>query len=224
VSDIELVRHPTARRMRLVIDPRTGRTRLTIPKRASERKALAWAAEHAAWLAAERARLPQPRPFVNGATIPFGDGTLTIAWMPGPSRLVRHDGDRLILSGPSETLARRVETWLRREALRLLSEDTAHYAARAGVTVSKVAVGDAIGRWGSCASTGAIRYSWRLVMAPQAVRRATAAHEVAHRLHMNHSPAFHAAVAALYGRAPDAERAWLRTHGTALHWIGRAAQ
>jgi predicted metal-dependent hydrolase len=224
VSDIELVRHPTARRMRLVIDPRTGRARLTIPKRESERKALAWAAEHAAWLAAERARLPQPRPFADGAVIPFGDGTLTIAWTPGTSRLVRLDGDRLILSGPPETLARRVEAWLRRVALRLLSEDTAHYAARAGVTVSKVAVGDAIGRWGSCASTGVIRYSWRLVMAPEAVRRATAAHEVAHRLHMNHSRAFHAAVEALYGRAPDAERAWLRANGAALHWIGRAAQ
>ena len=224
MSDIELVRHPTARRMRLSIDPRTGRTRLTIPKRASERKALAWAAEHETWLAAERARLPRPRPFENGAAIPFGDGTLTIAWTPGSSRVVRREGDRLLVSGPAETLARRVETWLRREALRLLSEDTAAYAARAGVAVSKVAVGDAIGRWGSCASTGVIRYSWRLVMAPEAVRRATAAHEVAHRLHMNHSPAFHAAVAALYGRSPDAERAWLRANGAALHWIGRAAQ
>ncbi|MBR7518504.1 DUF45 domain-containing protein, partial [Mycobacterium tuberculosis] len=81
---------------------------------------------------------------------------------------------------------RRVEAWLRREALRLLSADTADYAARAGVTVARVAVGDPRGRWGSCAASGAIRYSWRLALAPAAVRRATAAHEVAHRLHMNH--------------------------------------
>ncbi len=221
MSEIELVRHAGARKARLSFDSRTGKARLTIPKRASAKQALAWAAGHAEWLATQRARLPVPRPFVDGAQIPFGDGTLTIAWTPGASRVVRREGDRLLLAGPAETIARRVETWLKREALRLLSEDSAHYAALAGVTISKVTVGDARGRWGSCASSGVIRYSWRLVLAPEAVRRATAAHEVAHRIHMNHAPAFHALVAQLYGRDPAAERAWLRAHGAALHWVGR---
>ncbi|WP_294296983.1 M48 family metallopeptidase, partial [uncultured Sphingomonas sp.] len=92
---------------------------------------------------------------------------------------------------------------------------------KAGVTVSAVGVGDTRSRWGSCASTGAIRYSWRLILAPPAVRRATVAHEVAHRVHMNHSPAFHALVADLYGRDPTPERRWLKTNGAALHWFGR---
>ena len=55
------------------------------------------------------------------------------------------------------------------------------------------------------------------------MRRATAAHEVAHRVHMNHSAAFHALVATLYGRDPAAERAWLRRHGASLHWFGRGS-
>lgn len=223
MNDIEVVRHARARSLRLSLDPRTGRARLTIPKRASAKAALQWAKGQGDWLAAQQAALPAPRPFVNGAGIPFGDGMLTIAWTPGTSRLVRREGDRLCLSGPADTLSRRVAAWLRREALRLLSEDTAFYAARAGVTVSKVAVGDAKGRWGSCASSGMIRYSWRLVLAPEAVRRATAAHEVAHRVHMNHAPAFHALVAELFGRDPAPERAWLRANGAALHWVGRDA-
>ena len=37
---------------------------------------------------------------------------------------------------------------------------------RAGVSVNSVAVGDASSRWGSCSSSGAIRYNWRLVLAP----------------------------------------------------------
>lgn len=216
-----MVRHAAARTLRLSLDPRTGRARLTIPKRASAARALEWAAGQEAWLAAQRARLPAAQPFVDGATIPFGDDGLTIAWTPGASRIVRHEGARLLVSGPAETLSRRVEAWLRREALRLLSDDTAHYAALAGVTVSKVTVGDARGQWGSCASIGVIRYSWRLILAPVAVRRATAAHEVAHRVHMNHAPAFHALVAQLYGCEPVAERAWLKANGAALHWVGR---
>lgn len=136
---------------------------------------------------------------------------------------MRRADDRLILSGPPATLSRRVETWLRGEALRLLEADTAFYAARAGVAITRVTVGDPRGRWGSCSSSGAIRYSWRLVLAPSAVRRATAAHEVAHRVHMNHSPAFHALVKDLYGADPAPSRQWLRTHGAALHWYGRSS-
>ena len=221
MSSIEVVRHPRARRAKLSFDVASGRARLTIPKRASADKALAWAATQAEWLATQRAKLPGSRPFADGATIPFGDTPLTVAWSAGGSRIVRHEGDRLLVSHAPETLARRVEAWLRREALRLLSEDTATYAARAGVTVPKVAVGDARGRWGSCSSTGAIRYSWRLVLAPVAVRQATAAHEVAHRIHMNHSPAFHALVAELYGADPAQHRRWLKEHGAGLHWVGR---
>ncbi len=109
----------------------------------------------------------------------------------------------------------------RREALATLTAETAEYAGRAGVTVTGVAVGDPRSRWGSCASGGTIRYSWRLILAPSAVRRATVAHEVAHRVHMNHGPAFHALVAHLYGRAPTAEHDWLRRNGARLHWFGR---
>ena len=220
---IDIVRHPTARRVKLAFDPASGRVRLTIPKRASEKKALAWAAEYSEWIAAQRARLPQPRPFEPGATIPFGDAALTISWQEGASRVVCRHGDVLLLSGPYATVGRRVEAWLRREALRLLEADTAYYAALAGATVDKVAIGDPRGRWGSCSSSGAIRYSWRLVLAPAAVRRATAAHEVAHRIHMNHSPAFHALVAQLYGSDPTPHRRWLRANGVALHWYGRSS-
>src|SRR3546814_2280285 len=142
-------------------------------------------------------------------------------WDAGRSRRGAREDDRLVCGGPPEGLARRITSWLRREALRVLSEETAFYAGRAGVIVSQVTVGDPRGRWGSCAASGAIRYSWRLILAPDHVRRATVAHEVAHRLHMDHSPAFHAAAARILGDDPAPARAWLRTHGAALHWIGR---
>ncbi len=223
VRDVEIVRHPSARRVKLAIDPTSGRIRLTIPKNASAEKAMAWAADHEAWIARQRATLPQARPFVNEAEIPFEDETLTIKWQEGASRLVRREEDRLILSGAPETIGRRVEGWLKRQALCRLERDTADFARRAGVSVDKVTVGDARGRWGSCNSGGAIRYNWRLIMAPTAVRRATAAHEVAHRVHMNHSPAFHALVAQLYGSDPTPQRQWLRANGAALHWYGRSS-
>lgn len=221
-EEIAVVRHPRARRTRLSFDPVTGRAKLTIPPRASAAKALAWARAQEAWIAHQRSRLPGPRPFVPDATLPVDGQEVTITWRADAARLPMIDGDLLLVGGPVDLVPRRVEAWLRRRALALLEADTAFYAARAGVLVTGVAIGDARGRWGSCAHHGAIRYSWRLVLAPPAVRRATAAHEVAHRVHMNHSAAFHALVAELYGRDPAPERAWLRAHGAALHWFGRS--
>ena len=221
--EIEVVRHARARRAKLSVDPASGRVRLVLPPRASAAKALAWARTFDDWIAQQQARLPVARPFVDGAELPFDDAVLTIAWRENAGRSAQREGDSLAIGGPFETVPRRIEAWLRREALRLLSEDTALYAARAGVTVSRVGIGDPRGRWGSCAASGAIRYSWRLVLAPAAVRRATAAHEVAHRLHMNHSPAFHACVARIYGSDPTPHRRWLRANGATLHWFGRGA-
>lgn len=217
----DIVRHARARRAKLSVDPASGRVRLTLPPRASVRDALRWAEAQDAWIAAQCARLPRAVPFAPGAAIPFGDATLTIVWRAGAPRRIERHGDDLCCGGPLESLAGRVRIWLRREALRVLREETAHFAARAGVRVTQVAVGDARGRWGSCAATGAIRYSWRLIMAPRFVRRATVAHEVAHRVHMNHGPAFQALVAVLDERDPAESRAWLRRHGAALHWLGR---
>lgn len=218
---IEVVRHARARRMRLAVDPRDGTVRLTLPPRASLKKGLAWAEEHRGWIDAQQARLPQGRPFAPGALIPFRGQDVQIVWRADGPRKPTLDDGQLVCSGAIESLPGRIARWLRAEALRILTAETLECAGRAGVEVIRVSVGDARGRWGSCASSGAIRYSWRLVLAPDFVRQATVAHEVAHRVHMNHSPAFHRLAAALYAGDPGPARAWLRRHGSSLHWVGR---
>ncbi|WP_242097503.1 MULTISPECIES: SprT family zinc-dependent metalloprotease [unclassified Sphingomonas] len=223
IEGLEVVRHARARRTRLSIDPASGRVRLTLPPRAALKPALAWAEGKVEWVAEQRARLPPAQPIVPGMTMTVADAPIRLDWQDGARRTLLRDGDRLCAQGPVETLPRRVHAWLARIALDLLTRETAEYAAKAGVTVAKVAVGDARGRWGSCASSGTIRYSWRLILAPGWVRRATVAHEVAHRVHMNHGAAFHALVADLYGEDPTPARAWLRAHGAALHGFGRSS-
>ena len=221
-AEIDIVRHARARRVRLTVDPTSGRARLTLPKRAALKPALKWAEQQAAWLAMQRARLPEGRPFAPGATLPYRGETVTIDWRADRPRRVTLDGEHLAVGGPAEGLSRRIESWLRRGALALLREETAFFADRAGVTVAAVSIGDPRGRWGSCSSAGAIRYSWRLILAPDFVRRATVAHEVAHRIHMHHGPAFHAAAAEILGDDPAPARAWLKRNGAALHWVGRS--
>lgn len=221
MSTIEVVRHPRARRMKLSVDNATGQVRLTLPLRASARDGLRWAEGQHEWIARARERRSEPVPFEPGATILYLGEEIGLGWDSGFPRAPQLDDGQLIAGGPREGYERRIERWLRRQALEVMSTETAQYAAKAGVTVAKVAIGDAKGRWGSCASSGVIRYSWRLILAPPEVRRATVAHEVAHRVHMNHSPAFHAVVRELYGRDPSSERAWLRANAMRLHSYGR---
>ncbi len=208
--------------MRLRVDRRTGEVVLTIPQRASRRKALAWADGHRAWIEARLAEVVPPTELVPGADVPLYGRPHRIDWSAERPRTPRLEGERLLVGGPAEGLEARLMRWLRRHALDILSAETAEFAAKAGVPVTRVGVGDPLSRWGSCSVAGGIRYSWRLILAPDWVRRATVAHEVAHRVHMNHGPDFHGLVERLLAADPKPARLWLRRHGPLLHRIGRA--
>ena len=213
--------HPRARRLRLRLDPDKRQLLLTCPPRSSRKAALDWALGQRVWVEAELAKLPSGNPFEPGETIPLEGVEVLLEWSAEWPRTVRHVDGRLRCGGTREGFARRIEAWLRRHARDLLSIDTAKVAERAGVIVRSVSIGDASSRWGSCSSSGAIRYNWRLVLAPTPVRRWVVAHEVAHRVHMNHGAAFKALEARLFDGDVAAARSALRLIGPRLKRVGR---
>ena len=208
--------------MRLRVDEHRQLLTLTIPRRMSRRAALDWARRQADWVEAQLAGVGQAEPFHAGAPIPFEGRELRLHWDENLPRTAMIAGDTLQAGGPEDRFPARVEQFLRKRALERLTAATSEAALRAGVTVTAVSVGDPMSRWGSCSSSGAIRYSWRLIMAPPHLLRWLVAHEVAHRRHMDHSPAFHALEAELYGGDIRAARAELRSLGPRLKRIGRA--
>jgi predicted metal-dependent hydrolase len=219
-TPVRLKVSPRARRMRLSVDPRTRCVLLTVPRRVSQRRALAWASGHRAWIEKALADIPLASAFAPGASVPLQGEPHLIDWDAARPRRIERAESRLIAGGPLDGLERRILRWLKAEALDLLRRETAEFAAKAGVTVARIGIGDPVSRWGSCSSSGAIRYSWRLILAPDFVRRATVAHEVAHRVHLNHGREFHAFLAELLGADPKPARAWLKREGAALHRIG----
>jgi len=218
---LTVVRRAGVRGMRLSVDPRDASVRLTLGQRAPLKPAVGWALGKRDWVEAELARLPQARPIIPDMVFDLAGIPVRIDWDPDRLRRAALADAVLRVGGPRDQLSARVLRYLRGYALDVLSAETHALAAAHTMTVRQVGVGDPRGRWGSCSSSGDIRYSWRLILAPAEVRRATIAHEVAHRTHMNHSRAFHDLVAELYGSDPSAARQWLRAHGTALHWFGR---
>ena len=77
-----------------------------------------------------------------------------------------------------------------------LTERTHRFAAQMGVTFRAIRFRKMKRRWGSCSKDGVITYNTLLMQLPEAMIDYTVVHELAHRVHFNHSAAFHALVAA----------------------------
>ena len=219
-APIEIRPVRSARRLRLRFDEASGRLKLTCPWRTSRRTALAWALDQREWIEAQLARARPAEPFADGATIPVGGIETRILWRETAPRTPLLAGGELVCGGPKEGLPRRIETFLKRHALAIMSREAADYAAAAGVTVRSVSIGDPASRWGSCSAHGRIRLSWRLILAPPEVRRYVVAHEVAHLAHLNHGPQFKALEARLFGPGLAQAKSALKRVGPRLRLIG----
>jgi predicted metal-dependent hydrolase len=210
-----------ARRFRLRFDEANGKLKLTCPPRTSRRKALAWALDQREWIDGQIARAEAPVPFEPGAVIPIEGIATTLVWSEGlPRTPILAQGD-LRCGGPHSGFSRRIDTFLKRHSLDLMSREAADYAALAGLTVRSISIADAGSRWGSCSSQGRVRLSWRLIFAPPKVRRYVVAHEVAHLAHLNHGPEFKALEARLFGLGLAQAKAELRQLGPRLRRFGR---
>ncbi len=225
VVPIVLRRHPTAKRLTLRLAPDGSAVRITLPAWAPAREAIAFAHARAGWLAGQHARIPRRITPGPGEPLLYRGSPVAIEWSERhprrPDLVHAQDGDRganaLRIGGAAEGLQNRLKRWLEREALALFEADTADYCAAARLDPVPVALSRAQKRWGSCSDQRRIRINWRLVQAPDVVRRSVVAHEVAHLVHFDHSPAFHALLSDIFeGEIAEADR-WLKVNGRSLY-------
>lgn len=206
-----------ARRMTMRLAPGGTEVRISIPNWGRTAEALAFARSRHAWIEAQLAALPASTPLAPGATLRFRGESVMIRHEPAARRRPVLEADTLHIGGPEASLPSRLRRWLEGEARTLLAGDLACYCARADRATPRLSLSNARRRWGSCAASGAIRINWRLVMAPDFVRRSVVAHEVAHLVHFDHSPAFHACLADLFEGDVAAANAWLKREGRGLY-------
>ncbi|MFZ1885906.1 MAG: SprT family zinc-dependent metalloprotease [Rhodoplanes sp.] len=221
---VRLRRHRQARRYTLRIQAATRDVVLTMPPRGTLREACNFARKHGGWIATRMCRLPEAAPFAPGTVLPLRGAPHRVvhrrlargtAWTE-----VGSDGERLMcVAGDPPHIERRIRDFLHREAKRDLETAAQAYADRLGVRLKRISIRDQTSRWGSCSTTGALSFSWRLILAPRYVLDYLAAHEVAHLIEMNHSPRFWRL---LHRICPDVRRArvWLDLNGADLHRYG----
>jgi hypothetical protein len=224
IYPVTVRRSPQARRYTLRVKTATREVVLTMPMRGSMATARDFADRQGGWLAARFKKLPETVDFRDGATVPLRGSPHVIAHRSGARGGVWTengvDGAPVIaVAGDPSFLPRRVKDFFKREARKDIEAAARRHAAALGVSIRKVSIKDTTSRWGSCAADGSLSFSWRMILAPPFVLDYLAAHEVAHRREMNHSPRYWRVVAGLY---PDYERAeaWLKRHGAELHRWG----
>jgi predicted metal-dependent hydrolase len=210
-------RNAAARRMTMRLAPDGSEVRVTLPRWGRSAEALEFARAKTDWLAAQLDKITPAAVLEDGFMVPFRGLDLVLRHDPAAPRRVRLGEDAVHLGGPAEGLARRLQRWLEGEALALLTEDLAYYCLRDARRAPPIALSRAQRRWGSCAADGTIRINWRLVMAPDFVRRSVVAHEVAHLTHFDHSPAFHAHLESLFEGDIRAANRWLKREGRSLY-------
>jgi predicted metal-dependent hydrolase len=212
-----LKRHPRARRLTMRLAPDGGAVRITLPRWCRSEDAIAFALARRTWLETQLAKVPAPADPLARGTLRYRGREIAIAWAADAPRRAILSAGELRLGGARDSLAPRLQRWLAGEAQRLLAQDLDDYCTAANLARPQLRLTSAGRRWGSCSSKGIVRINWRLVMAPDFVRRSVVAHEVAHLVHFDHSPAFHALLAALYEGDIAVADGWLREHGRALY-------
>ncbi len=207
-----------AKRIVLRLDRSSTGVMVTLPKAVSRARALAFVEKSIPWIS-KQFELRKPQTLVSeGSTIPLR-GVLHEVRCTGKSRgLISVDQEQRIIFMPGDPkhLQRRLRDWFKALAKEDLTAASHHYAQAMEVKLGRISIRDQKSRWGSCAASGDLSYSWRLILAPAFVLDYVAAHEVAHRQQMNHGPKFWRLVLRHCPRASEAKQ-WFTANGADLH-------
>ena len=223
--DVRILENPRTTRLPLRLVPAAKAQeslKVTVPPGTPEHEIDDFLKRNRAWAAARISRLPEVTKICDGAIIPLR-GTPHRILHSGIGRGIvsigmEDDGPVIRVFGDPKFTGRKVTDFLKRQARQDLTKAVNQHAKSLGVKPKSITLRDTTSRWGSCSSSGALNFSWRIILAPPEVLDYLAAHEVAHLREMNHSDRFWALVEDI---CPDmnTHKAWLRSHGSKLHAV-----
>lgn len=216
---VRVRRNARAKRLILRLDAGGDGLVLTLPRGTAVEEGLALIRREERWVERRLGKLKPRVPFADGVEVPYLGAPHPIRHAPERRGTVWIEDGTIRVAGRPEHLPRRVGDWFRREAKDRIEPLARDLASSLGHRVGRVTVRDTRSRWGSCAATGNLNFSFRLVMAPEHVLAYVVAHEVAHLAEHNHSDQFWAVVERL-DPAYETARAWLGAYGEDLHRYG----
>ena len=217
---VRWVRDPRARRLRLIVSDKGAR--LTLPRAASQKLALAFLHEHRDWLAAQLRHQPGAAlPFTRGSheTLPLRGQALPIDWRDGRYARAGLGEHGIVLQLPERAGDAQARAALRDFYLGQARHDLGtwmpKYLPGLPRPPSTFRVRPLSSLWGSLSPADALSLDLSLVLGRPSAFEYVLVHELCHLIHANHSRAFWREVEARWPRWRD-ERDYLRGDGLAL--------
>lgn len=157
------------------------------------------------------------REFVGGEGVRYLGRQYRLRLVPSPSPVRLVGGHLDSPQGGRDEVRAALMLWYRRQAQRRFVERVERAARILGQDVPVVLIREQEKRWGSCDAQGRLRLNWRLVQAPLGLVDLVVTHELVHREHHHHGPAFWRRLGQVL---PDhRERQYrLDRMGTELYW------
>ena len=163
----------------------------------------------------QQTAMASPPDYLAQQRLPLLDEQLQLKIVPDNHNAVSRDGMTLWLQLSKRVKAENQQTkilqllqlWYEQQAHIWFSERVAFWQQQMAVTVTAVEIKNWKQKWGTCNATGVVSFNWRLMLAPSWVADYVVVHELAHRRHMDHSPAFWQFLTKFYPQA-KAARAW----------------
>ncbi len=214
---LKVKRNRRARRICLRYSPTDHSLSLTLPKSVRLQEGIRFLNEKYDWLEQTLNEAPKHRRLRAGMTLPVLGKPHVTSHDPSLRRAYKLAAGELVVSGPDKAaVPRRIQDALKSHVRQEISQLVEQKAALLGKRYGRISIRDTKSRWGSCSSEGNLNFCWRLVFAPREVLEYVVSHEVAHLRHMDHSPAFWAAVERLCP-GYEAAKEWLRINAQELY-------
>ena len=230
--EVQRVRNPRARRLKLSVDERGAR--LTLPLRASLVSGERFLAEHRDWLAAQLAHYAEatPPPLCRDATdaIPLRGAPVRLQWRTGRYAKVqwRATGDAapaLLFDAPPRAsqaaLQRALRDFYEGEARADLGRWLPRYVPSLPRPPRRLQFKRMSSQWGSLSPDGNVVLDLSLALARPSAFEYVLVHELCHLVHANHSRGFWTEVEARFPRWRE-ERDYFRGEGRHLKAALRA--
>lgn len=218
---VRWVRDPRARRLRLIVSDKGAR--LTLPRAASQKLALAFLQEHRDWLARQLANQPATTaaPFVRGSdeTLPLRGIELPIEWRDGRYARAELGEHGVVLQLPERAGDAQARAALRDFYLGQARHDLGgwmpKYLPGLPRPPSSFRLRPLSSIWGSLSPGDALSLDLSLVLGRPGAFEYVLVHELCHLIHANHSRGFWREVEARWPSWRE-ERDYLRGDGLAL--------
>ncbi len=164
-----------------------------------------------------------PKKFIHGEKFFYLGKQLSLSLEKGKSKKIKlTDGKVLVLlpdfiKDPAAYVEDRLVQWYRSQAYKILKERVDLYSRLLEVEPTNVKIRTLKRTWANCSRLGVLTFSWRLIMAPLHIIDYVVVHELAHRIHYNHSAGFWKQVEKIIPGYKACKK-WLKANESSFWW------